>query len=135
MTRGSRHPNDAQLVVHHLFVYGTLRPGDVRWSFLAPWVADDGVADSVPGTLHDTGLGYPAAIFEPGRSVVIGLTYRLVAETMIEALELIDAEERSVPGGFERIEVTTAHGTPAWAYQYGGGLDVVTIPGGDWTHR
>ena len=33
----------------HLFVYGTLRPGDVRWPFLEPFVADAGVADTVGG--------------------------------------------------------------------------------------
>ena len=30
-----------------MFVYGTLRPGDVRWRFLAPFV-DDGWSDTVP---------------------------------------------------------------------------------------
>ena len=84
----------------HLFVYGTLRPGDVRWPFLSPWVTDDGTPDSVPGRLFDTGLGYPAAVFEPGRSEVIGLVYRLASGTAAEALGMIDAEEHSVPGGF-----------------------------------
>ena len=52
--------------VAHLFVYGTLRPGEVRWRFLEPFVVDEGVADAAIGQLFDTGLGYPAATFAAG---------------------------------------------------------------------
>jgi len=34
-------------VITHLFVYGTLRPGQQRWPFLAPFVVDEGVETSV----------------------------------------------------------------------------------------
>src|SRR5690606_16989747 len=47
---------DRRTVISHLFVYGTLRPGDVRWPMLAPWVVDDGRDDTVAGLLFDTGL-------------------------------------------------------------------------------
>ena len=50
----------------HLFVYGTLRPGEVRWHHLQPYVVDDGVDDTAAGHLFDTGLGYPAALFAEG---------------------------------------------------------------------
>ena len=36
----------------HLFVYGTLRPGDVRWPFLERFVADTGV-DPADGVVRD----------------------------------------------------------------------------------
>src|SRR4051794_28689689 len=45
-----------------LFVYGTLMPGHLRWSMLAPHATDQRPA-TVPGTLYDTGNGWPAAVF------------------------------------------------------------------------
>lgn len=121
----------------HLFVYGTLRPGDVRWSFLAPWVVDDGVDDAVPGRLYDTGRGYPAAVFGgvPGGEVVVGRTYELGRATLDAALRVLDEEEGTVLGLYHRIEVSTVRGVRAWAYQYGTGLALTPIPGGDWLLR
>ena len=122
------------MTITHLFVYGTLQPGDVRWPFLAPYVADDGVPDTVEGRVYDTGRGYPAACFdEPG--TIIGRSYRLRADRLAEALAVIDEEESSVEGGYVRIAVTTASGTRAWAYEYGSGLDLTPIEGNDWSHR
>ena len=118
----------------HLFVYGTLRPGDVRWPFLEPWVIDAGVDDGVSGRLFDTGLDYPAAIFGPG-GTVIGRTYELHVATIHQALRIIDEEEATVLGRYRRVEVTTTRGTRAWAYEYGSGLDLVPIPSGDWFSR
>lgn len=118
----------------HLFVYGTLRPGDVRWSFLEPWVVDDGVDDAVPGSLYDTGLGYPAAIFD-GRGTILGRTYELRRATLDEALAVIDEEEGTVSGLYHRVEVRTRTGIDAWAYSYGSGLDLTPIAGGDWLAR
>lgn len=120
--------------VRHLFVYGTLRPGDVRWSFLEPWVDDDGSDDTVAGRLFDTGLGYPAAVFGDGGTIV-GRTYALRPATTEAALASIDAEEASVPGRYHRVDVVTGRGVRAWAYAYGGGLDLVPIAGGDWAGR
>jgi gamma-glutamylcyclotransferase (GGCT)/AIG2-like uncharacterized protein YtfP len=44
------------------FVYGTLRPGEQRWSAIADLVDVVGEA-SVPGRVWSTGRGYPAAAF------------------------------------------------------------------------
>jgi gamma-glutamylcyclotransferase (GGCT)/AIG2-like uncharacterized protein YtfP len=120
--------------VEHLFVYGTLRPGDVRWHLLAPFVIDDGHPDTVRGTVHDTGLGYPAAVFD-AHATICGRTYRMAADRIDEALRVLDAEESSVPGGYTRVAVVTDAGVRAWAYEYGGGLDLVAIPSGDWLDR
>lgn len=120
--------------VSHLFVYGTLQPGDVRWPILAPFIAGDGVADAVAGRVYDTGQGYPAATFG-GDGTIRGRTYRLRGDRLEEALVVLDAEEASVPGGYRRVEVTTAGGTRAWAYEYGGGLELTPIEHGDWLHR
>jgi gamma-glutamylcyclotransferase (GGCT)/AIG2-like uncharacterized protein YtfP len=75
----------------HLFVYGTLRPGDVRWRILEPFVADDGADDTAAGDVYDTGLDYPAAIFG-GAGTIAGRTYELRADLIDEALAVLDLE-------------------------------------------
>ena len=119
---------------HHLFVYGTLRPGDVRWGLLEPYVDGVGRPDSAGGSLYDTGLGFPAAIFgETG--TIVGLTYALRASTIDEALEVLDIEEATVDGLYRRVMIDTHAGCRAWAYQYGSGLDLTPIDSGDWSLR
>ena len=120
--------------ISHLFVYGTLQPGDVRWSFLAPFVADDGAPDTVDGRVYDTGRGYPAACFDE-TGTILGRTYHLRADRLDEALAVIDDEESSVEGGYVRVAVITAAGTRAWAYEYGSGLTLRLIESGDWSRR
>ncbi len=135
--------------VHELFVYGTLRFGDVRWRFLEPFVLDHGVPDTAPGRLFDTGAGYPAALFDaasgpaapedqPGESMaIVGHRYRLIAEESENALRRLDEVESAVTGLYRRIRIVTDAGREAWAYQYGLGLDDPTfelqpILSGDW---
>lgn len=118
----------------HLFVYGTLRPGDVRWTLLERYVADEGVDDTASGRVYDTGLDYPAAVFGEG-GWIHGRTYRLKAELLAEALAVLDEEEDTVAGLYCRVRVTTAGGTEAWAYAYGDGLELTLIPSGDWFDR
>jgi gamma-glutamylcyclotransferase (GGCT)/AIG2-like uncharacterized protein YtfP len=126
-------------VTSTLFVYGTLRPGDVRWHLLAPFAADDGVDDAVDGQLFDTGLGYPAALFGPDPGGMLqairGRRYELHTHRLDEALCVLDEEESSVAGLYRRVLVTTRAGRTAWAYEYGGGLDLSPIAGGDWLAR
>lgn len=117
-----------------LFVYGTLRPGDVRWSFLEPYAADEGVDDTVDGRVYDTGLGYPAAIFG-GDGTIAGRTYRLHEDRLDEALAALDEEEDTVDGLYRRVTVTTGRGITAWAYAYGDGLELTLIESGDWFRR
>lgn len=118
----------------HLFVYGTLRPGDVRWPILQPFVDDEGVDDSVAGAVFDTGLDYPAAVFG-GDGHVTGRTYRLRTDTLDECLRVLDVEEDTVAGLYRRIGITTSLGVSAWAYEYGDGLDLTPIDSGDWFTR
>ena len=121
-----------------MFVYGTLRPGDVRWRFLEPFVVDEGWDDSIPGRLFDTGLDYPAAIFDeraaPG-GTVFGRTYPLLETSLDACLAVLDAEEATVVGLYRRIITRTQRGTTAYAYEYGHGLDLVPIESGDWFTR
>lgn len=122
------------MTIHHLFVYGTLRPGDVRWPMLEPFVAGDGVDDQVAGRLYDTGLDYPAATFG-ATSIITGLTYPLRIDTLDRCLDVLDREEDTVLGLYRRVSVRTGRGFDAWAYAYGEGLDLTPIPSGDWFDR
>jgi gamma-glutamylcyclotransferase (GGCT)/AIG2-like uncharacterized protein YtfP len=123
----------------YLFVYGTLQPGDVRWPILQPFAADDGRPDSTDGRLFDTGLDYPAAVFDgrfgDGDVPVVGRTYRLRDDRLTEALTVLDEEEDTVAGLYRRVSVTTGRGLTAWAYEYGDGLDLTPIASGDWFDR
>lgn len=123
--------------VMHLFVYGTLRPGDVRWPLLEPFVVDEGWPDSVPGELFDTGLDYPAARFDAldAHGLVHGHTFGLLAASRRRCLAVLDEEEDTVAGLYRRVSVTTGRGVRAWAYEYGQGLDLTPIASGDWFRR
>ena len=119
----------------HLFVYGTLRPGDVRWHILEPFVTGEGSPDTVSGELFDTGLDYPAAIFGQA-GVIHGRAYELHVASQARCLAVLDEVEDTVDGLYSRVEVTTHTGLPAWSYAYGAGLQLTPIPSGDWlAHR
>ena len=120
--------------ITHLFVYGTLRPGDVRWHFLEPYVVDEGHDDTVAGDVYDTGCDYPAAIFATS-GTIFGRSYALVAATQQRCLEILDEVEGVVDGGYRRIEITTTAGVRCWAYEYGSGLELTLIESGDWFQR
>lgn len=117
-----------------LFVYGTLRAGDVRWPLLAPFVVDEGLDDSVHGSVYDTGRGYPAATFG-GAGIVRGRTHQLLEASIARCLDVLDHEEGTVGGHYRRVVVTTRNGIRAWAYEYGRGLDLIEIGSGDWFDR
>jgi gamma-glutamylcyclotransferase (GGCT)/AIG2-like uncharacterized protein YtfP len=118
-------------MITHLFVYGTLRPGEQRWPFLQPFVVDDGHDESVAGALYDTGHGYPAAKF--GRNGVIhGRVYPLRVDRLDECLEVLDEVEGAVQDLFRRVSITTATGVKAWAYEYCDDAEFPEIASGDW---
>jgi gamma-glutamylcyclotransferase (GGCT)/AIG2-like uncharacterized protein YtfP len=118
-------------MITHLFVYGTLRPGEVRWPFLEPFVDGEGDDDTASGALYDSGHGYPAARFDrPG--LMHGRRYRLRIESIGEALGLLDEVEAAVELLFRRIAVRTVAGIEAWAYEYCDATDLPKIIHGDW---
>jgi gamma-glutamylcyclotransferase (GGCT)/AIG2-like uncharacterized protein YtfP len=49
-----------------------------------------------------------------------------------ECLRVVDAEEHSVKGDYQRVEVETESGVRVWAYQVGEGLELTPIASGDW---
>ena len=125
---------DGHVGPSHLFVYGTLQPGAARWPQLEPFVADLGRPDSVAGDLFDTGLGYPAALFN-GHGMIHGRTYGVRVDTLSACLDHLDRVEGAVQGLYRRVTVTTVRGHHAWAYEYGTGLTLTPIPHGDWLTR
>jgi len=118
-------------VITHLFVYGTLRPGQQRWPFLEPFVVDEGCDDSLAGALYDTGHGYPAAKFDRD-GVIHGRVYSLRVDRLDECLQLLDEVEGAVQDLFRRVAVLTFDGIEAWAYEYCDNAQFREIPSGDW---
>ena len=118
-------------MITHLFVYGTLRPGQQRWPFLEPFVTDEGHDESVVGTLYDTGHGYPAAKFDRSGSI-FGRVYPLKLDRLDEGLKLLDEVEGAVIDLFRRVAITTSTGVEAWAYEYCGEPQFPEIARGDW---
>ena len=122
-------------MITHLFVYGTLRPGQQRWPFLAPFVIDDGQNGSASGILYDTGNDYPAARFDR-LGTIHGRVYALHRDRLDEALHLLDEVEGAVVDLFRRVAITTSTGNEAWAYEYCGATEFRQIASGDWlAHR
>ncbi len=119
-----------------LFVYGTLRLGDVRWPLLAPYVASPTPQpDEVDGTLYDTGRDYPAARFGTG-GTIRGEVFAIRDERLDECLAHMDVVEGTVAGLYRRLALVTSSGRAVWAYEYGEGLGLTPIPSGDWLlHR
>ncbi len=119
---------------NEIFCYGTLLPGEERWQFLAPFVLAY-EPDQVSGRIYDTGLGYPAALFDRV-GIIHGFRFRLDPAQLLDALSLLDEIEGAVEGLYHRVQVTTAMGAQVHAYQYGGTPEgLVDIPEGNWLTR
>jgi len=98
-----------------LFVYGTLMPGQPLWPVLAPH-AESWLPATARGRLWDTGLGYPAARFDSGHSVVPGVLVVVAPGRRAELLARLDdveAEGRL----YRRVELETSAG-PATGYEW-----------------
>ena len=110
-------PHDA------LFVYGTLMPGHLRWPMLAADAIDQRPA-TVPGTLYDTGRGWPAAVFgltATGRTVpgwVVWFPVRSLGALLpaLDEMEGIGPIPDRSTDPYVRIRVPVDSVTEAWAY-------------------
>jgi len=100
------------------FVYGTLKPGDVNWSALAPYCSGKPIPDTIRGTLYDTGWSWPAAVVdENAERQIPGFTVHLCRDMEEEALEVLDRIE-GTPTLFERSTTTTGNGNDVWVYHW-----------------
>ncbi|HWM07110.1 MAG TPA: gamma-glutamylcyclotransferase family protein, partial [Actinophytocola sp.] len=94
---------------NRLFVYGTLQPGASHWPMLEPYAAAPPRRASLPGTLYDTGFGYPALRLGTGPGVS-GWVVELIAPAAL--LSIVDEYE-----GKEYRRVRVALGDElAWTY-------------------
>jgi gamma-glutamylcyclotransferase (GGCT)/AIG2-like uncharacterized protein YtfP len=113
-----------------LFVYGTLRRGGPRESFLrgCPFLGRHVVKGF---RLLDLGA-FPAAV--PGPGAVVGELYELRDDAILEFLDAVEGVD-DAPPLFRRDRVEVA-GAPAWMYVYGRREPLAReIASGDWYAR
>ena len=99
-----------------VFVYGTLMPGRLRWPLIE--LQATGYRDAaVRGRLFDTGLGWPAAVFDAAATTTVpGVLVELRTEWFGDMLAELDLVEGVDTGHYERVLVTTTDGDAAWAW-------------------
>ncbi len=110
---GTPRPDD---LPGRLFVYGTLSPGAARWPTIEPHVAGEPRRARLPGTLYDTGLGYPA--LRLGGPGVAGWAVELA--TPAATLSTVDDYEGA---RYRRVRVTLEDRTQAWTYVWTDPID------------
>ena len=112
-----------------VFVYGTLKPGHLRWPIVAPFVESTDEA-SVPGRIWDTGRDFPAARFG-GDRVIRGVLLHLKPGMEDDAIRLLDEVEGEFL--YQRVEVRTTDGRPAVAYEWLGATESFAELDDSWT--
>ncbi|MDQ2584540.1 hypothetical protein CKY47_11205 [Saccharothrix yanglingensis] len=115
-----------------LFTYGTLRPGMAAWPLVEPLTSGDPEPARLPGTLHDTGRGYPAlrplATTDGGVGPgVPGHVLRL--ENPEDALPVLDEYEGDE---YTRVRVTLPDGRVCWTYLWTAELDDMPVLPDGW---
>ena len=95
-----------------VFVYGTLKPGECRWSSLAPYVSayEYAVVNGYEIFVAD-GIPYPL-VHRSACGVVSGYVCTLKPQRAEEAMSLLDRIEGFVPGD-ERRSLFVREGTVA----------------------
>jgi gamma-glutamylcyclotransferase (GGCT)/AIG2-like uncharacterized protein YtfP len=105
----------------NVFVYGSLMPGQSRWSSLEPFAAGSPRAAQVPGRVYRTPYGWPAAVFDPAcEDLIPGVAVALEPAEAEAALSVLDAIEGVAGGLFERVNVTDQSGDLCWSYHWHG---------------
>jgi gamma-glutamylcyclotransferase (GGCT)/AIG2-like uncharacterized protein YtfP len=112
-----------------LFVYGTLQPGQRAWHLMEPVIDGEPEKTRLPGTLLDTGRGYPA--LRPGHGPgVPGWVLRLKSPE--DALPVLDEYEGAE---YRRVRVVLPSGAIAWTYLWVAAVqDMPVLPDG-WVRR
>jgi gamma-glutamylcyclotransferase (GGCT)/AIG2-like uncharacterized protein YtfP len=93
-----------------VFVYGTLQPDASDWWRLEPHATGTPGRATIPGTLFDTGLGYPALRLGDGPGVS-GWVVDLAVPT--RALSVLDEYEGTE---YRRVRVVLPGGLLCWTY-------------------
>ena len=99
------------------FAYGTLRPGESRWSAIVDCINDTEPAEVV-GRRFDTGLGFPGLVLD-GSGPVDGVLLHPHRATHHALRERLDAIEGH-PHLYTRTLVRLVDGRVAWIYAWKG---------------
>ncbi|MDQ4117546.1 MAG: gamma-glutamylcyclotransferase, partial [Actinomycetota bacterium] len=94
-----------------VFVYGLLMPGQPSWGRMAPHAAGEPRPAILPGTVSDTGLGYPALTRDGSAGDVPGYVAELADP--VAALPGLDVYEGPE---YRRVRVVLGDGTVCWTY-------------------
>lgn len=119
----------------HVFVYGTLLPGECNHSLAASYLMDS-KHGCVHGCLYDAG-GYPGIVLG-GIHLVLGRWLLLKDEALPVLDELEDYHgEGSADNDYERVWVTDARNPSqsGWVYSWVDSRDLPVIPTGNWLSR
>jgi gamma-glutamylcyclotransferase (GGCT)/AIG2-like uncharacterized protein YtfP len=111
-------------VTDRLFVYGTLQPGASAWPLLEPWVAGSPRPATLPGSLYDTGRGYPALRLG-GAATVSGWLVTLRTPAALSAMDSYEGPE------YQRIRVPFPDGL-AWTYVWARPFDGLRLLSTPW---
>ena len=124
-------------MIDHVFVYGTLLPGDVRWSYLEQFVADEGRPDSVERLVVRHRFRLSRGRLRQGREHDPRPDVRGRRPTVSRSASPCSTSRRTrSAAGTDGSAIRTLGGIDVWAYEYGFGLDLTPIPSGDWlAHR
>ena len=120
-------------VIDRIFVYGTLLRGEERSCYMQGCALTEIL--EVPGSLYDTGRGYPAAVFDDGSgSIISGELY--VMEDPHSKIEELDRVEGTESGLFRRSKINFS-GSEFYTYEAGPILNSSMtesnrIRGGNW---
>jgi gamma-glutamylcyclotransferase (GGCT)/AIG2-like uncharacterized protein YtfP len=101
------------------FVYGTTMPDHLRYPLIEEYIAAF-VPDRVTGRLYDTGIGYPAAKFGGGQSMIEGYRLEIRDGREVEARRAFTALET---GLFDPVTIRTESGATVTAYEWIGSVD------------
>ena len=135
--------------IAHLFVYGTLIPGQRNWPLIEELIAPDPIhgACARGWRMWHVGADYPTITPADPKHTVRGTLLRIAPDARHELLELCDDLEGHTPGSddnyYERVAapIEQAPGGPthsAWLYHWTPArlqatkVRLTEVPGGDW---
>jgi gamma-glutamylcyclotransferase (GGCT)/AIG2-like uncharacterized protein YtfP len=109
-----------------VFVYGTLQPGASDWWRLAQHASGEPRAAALPGTLFDTGLGYPALRLGEGPGVSGWVVDLARPATGLSTLDEYEGAE------YRRVRVALPGGQLCWTYVWAGGFEGLRMLTAPW---
>lgn len=104
---GAPHPDEWPAA---LFAYGLLGPGRAGWPLVEPHLAGPPRTAWAPGTVYDTGLGWPALLLDPETGVEGTVIPLLDPATVLPALDDYEGLD------YRRVRLRLDDSTIAWAY-------------------